>query len=211
MAAPNIKLYVNIGSDPSPNWSEVGASQQIVYCGSGGTTNMTTPPSKSVPTGSSCELYSEMWKGSSGSYTKVANWFDDMTLNGMQNVLKFTWDAAFAAAPVITVYDNSSRVSTSQMLAGTAGDTNSTSYIKGVLTDASITASWCSATTGASGAVSTLDQGQALKGTDYYLDLTNATWNGASNQTLNLAPWIGANYTPTGVKTVLLTLKYEWS
>ena len=156
-------------------------------------------------------LYSEMWMGSSGTYSQLTVYTGDITTFDNQNVLKWTWTSGFAAAPICTCYDNSGRTTSSLFLTGTAGDTNTKSYMKGTLTSAAISTSWASATTGTSGAVSTLNAGQALKGNDYYLSLSNSTWNGASSQTFSLAPYIGANYVPDGSKTVLISLKYYWS
>jgi hypothetical protein len=210
MVAPNVKMYTNSGTEGVPSWSEVTASQQVIFCGSGGDPAMTSPPAKEVPAAGT-ELYDEMWKGSSGSWARVNTYYNDMTLNDNQNVLRFTWDAAFASAPALCVFDNASRVATSQMLAGTAGDTNSTSYVKACLTNAGIAANWCIATTENGVKQTTFNQGQAMQGLSHYIGLDNATWNAASSVTFALAPWIGANYIPDGTKSTLLTLKYQWS
>lgn len=209
MTAPVVNLYANIGSEGVPNWSGVAADESIIYCGSGGTGGMTDLPVEDLPVAN--KLYTACWKGKSGSYSKVNTYYDDMALNGNQNVFKFTWDRAFAAAPAICFFDNASRVATSQMLAGTAGDTSSTSYVKGCLTDAGISANWCTVTTENGVGQATFNTGQAMQGLSHYLSLANATWNAAGSVTFSVVGWIGPNFTPTGETSTLLTLKYQWS
>ena len=209
MTAPVIALQGNVGSELSASWSTVASDEQVIFCGSGGTPGMTDPPVKTVP--ASAGLYTEMWKGKSASYLKINTYYDDMALNSNQNVLKFTWDRAFAAAPALCVFDNASRVATSTLLSGTAGDTSSTSYVKACLTTAAIGADWCTAVTENGTKVTTMNQGQAMQGLTHYIGLDNASWSGASSQTFAIAPWIGPNYTPDGSKSTLLTLKYQWS
>ena len=170
---------------------------------------MTDPPVEDLP--AAVQLYTECWKGKSASYTKINTYYNDMSLNNTRNVFKFTWDRAFASAPAICVFDNASRVATSQMLSGTAADTSSTSYVKGCLTNPSILPNWCTATTENGVGQAAFNTGQAMQGLSHYLSLSGTSWTGASEVTFAIAPYIGPNFTPSGETSTLLTLKYQWS
>ncbi len=159
MAQPNVYMFANsAASDGEANatWELLGGSDKIVWCGVGGSAGMadTAIPNKQRPI-SGTEAVDEMWVGSTTSYTQIplygATGAPPDTPKGNVQVMMVTWDDPIATNPRITCYDATARTAVSNILAGTAGDTSSTSYIKARWSKATNT-TWCDATTGIAGA-----------------------------------------------------------
>jgi len=141
---------------------------------------------------------------------------------------RWTWDAlgTFASAPIFTAYDNTSDNSaTSGILAGTAGDTGSYSYLKAnlwgdVTSTSGPTAAPTNApvvTDGAAGSVSPTAGAnwathyQALQGDTNYLTFPNTpAATTADHQSVIFALFNGPNEVP-GTYTPQLALKYTWT
>lgn len=173
MTQPNVYMFANSAAtdgDSNAIWELLGGSDKIVWCGVGGYAGMpdTGIPNKQRPI-SGTEVVDEMWVGSTTSYTQIplygATGVPPTTPKGYIDVMLITWDGPIATNPRITCYDATARTAASNILAGHATDTSSTSYIKARWSKSTNT-SWCTAATGSAGAVDIDGTGVADTGTN---------------------------------------------
>lgn len=222
-----VDLQVNTGTNASPSWSTITASEKLVFTTSDMTDSTTdanipfiTKPASGTTTAE--RLY---W-GTSGEYTCIITYHGHGTgmdrPNDNENVIRWSWDAAMNSAPEFTacldtVTHSAATAGNETLLGGTTNETVDKSHLKAVICDGSLSASWCTAGTGSIGEVTTTNTGQSLNGF-YSEDNSNGQTlkkdgipSGADNEPLALCMFVSASLTETGTVDFYLSCKFTYT
>ncbi len=207
MAAPTVTFYINSGTDVTPTWTEVTSSMAFYFGGpstTGSSLDAVTAPA------SSTKVAEQLWGANYptyGSGTKCATY--DGTVNTNQNVLSILFATnPTATAPILTAWDTSAHSTVNyEMLAGTAGTSN-TSWLKAIETTSGAPgAAWCTATLATGGAASP----NALCGNTNYVQCAGAA-TANERKIFNFVCFVPSDASAgTTGHTPVLTCKYTFT
>lgn len=206
MAAPEVSLYINTGSEGSPSWTEVATTDTMAF---GGTNTTSGSIEKVTAPAAGLAVAPELWAGSVSSWP--AGTFNQCATYGSVNTNQYVLKVSFATnptstAPILTYYDDVDHGADpdDEMATGTSG-TNNTGFLKAIeTTDGQPAASWCSGTTGVAGA-STIN---CLDGDQSFVQCAAAATAGADKY-FNMCGWLPSDATAgTAEHDGVLSVKY---
>jgi len=121
MAQPNVKLYINTGTEETPVWTEVDDSEELFFTGSKTTSGVID---KVMAPKSLTKFPEQLWKGDSETYgngIKCTTYEQDITVATNTNILAFQFDDnPTSTAPILTAWDDTNYNSTDyELLSGT--------------------------------------------------------------------------------------------
>jgi hypothetical protein len=207
MTAPTVTFYINSGTDGAPSWTQVTSSMAFYF--GGPNTTASSLDAVTAPA-SGTKVADTLW---GANYPTYGSGTQCSTYTGAVNTNRNVVGILFATnptstAPILQSWDTTSHSTTAyEMLAGTAGTSN-TSWLKAYETTTGAPGSnWCTATTATAGA----NNPNALCGnTNYVQCATAATAN--ETKTFNLVCWVPSDASAgTTGHTPQLTCKYTYT